>query len=1140
MSDLLKWLERLALGQYEAAFAENDIDFDALQHLTDQDLKDLGVSLGHRRKLLAAIGSLPPPESGGSIPVLPATIGTVAESASRGPPTSSQRSPEAERRQLTVMFCDLVESTALTGRLDAEDFREIIRAYQECCLDVVTNFEGQIAKYMGDGILVYFGYPQAHEDDAERAVRAGLSIVEAVRKLGPWSNVRLQVRMGVATGPVVVGDLIGAGAAQEQLVTGETPNLAARLQGVAELDSLVISERTRRLVGGLFTCVDTGPLHLKGFANPVSAWRVIGESGAASRFEALHTSIFTPLVGRDEEIALLLRRWEQAKEGEGQAVLISGEAGIGKSRLAWILRDRLQGEPHIWLSYLCSPYHRTSALHPFIAQLERAAGLTGNDPMSKLAKLRELLGQAITDASNDLPLFAALMSIPLGENHPRLTLSPQRQKEETLKALLAQLEGLASQRPVLMIFEDVHWIDPTSLELIEMVIDRVQSLPVLLIITCRPEFTHHWIGHAHVTTLSLKRLSRRQCAAIVDRLTEGKALPAAVLEQIVAKTDGVPLFVEELTKTVLESGLIGEEHGQYVLNGPLPPLAIPTTLQDSLMARLDRLAPVKELAQVGAAIGREFSYELLAAIAPMPDDKLRGALDQLVAAELVFRRGLPPYSSYTFKHALVQDAAYGSLLKGKRHQLHGRIAVVLEERFPETVEVHPEILAHHYMHAGMAEKAARYWLKAGQRAVARSAHAEAIAQLNNGLSLVSSLPEGRERIQLELDLRVVLGNSLMTTKSLGAPEVGEVYTRCRELCAELGETPQLIPVLFGYLVNVRNRGNLRASLEVAEEILHVASQRQDAANLMTGHRVTGVSLVWLGRLAEARRHLEQALALYDPSRHQSTGLVYAFDTRIISLTYLSKALLWLGYLDQAQSTAHAARAEAERLVHPFSLALALDNLCLFDWELGNRAKVRSHAKAITALATEQGFAQWSASGRFWENWASTDDGNLDEGLERMRESLAAIRATGAENFAVFPMIGLALTYRRAGRLREALDMITTAVGASEESGHCVRGELHRWRGELLLALSGSDHAEAEECFCRALAISRSAEAKLWELRAAMSLARLRRDQGKRAEARELFVPVCGWFREGLDTTDLREARALLDELDGRVTSVRVS
>jgi predicted ATPase len=726
------------------------------------------------------------------------------------------------------------------------------------------------------------------------------------------------------------------------------------------------------------------------------------------------------------------------------------------------------------------------------------------------------------------------MSIPIGEDVPNVNLNPQRQKEETLHALLAQLEGLAGQQPVLVIFEDVHWIDPTSLELIELMIDRIQSLPVLLIITCRPEFTHHWIGHSHVTTLSLKRLSRRQGAAIVDRLTAGKPLPAAIREQIVAKTDGIPLFVEELTKTVLESGLIGERDGQYVLSGPLPPLAIPTTLQDSLMARLDRLAPVKELAQVGAALGREFSYELLAAIAPMPDDKLRDALDQLVAAELVFRRGLPPYASYTFKHALVQDAAYGSLLKNKRHQLHARIAVVLEEQFPKTVEAQPEIIAHHYTQAGMPEKAIRYWLKAGQRAVARSAHAEAIAQLNNGLSLVSSLPEARERIQLELDLRVVLGNSLMATKSLGAPEVGEVYTRCRELCTELGETPQLIPVLFGYLVNVRNRGNLRASLEVAEEILRVASQRQDAANVMTGHRTMGVSLVWLGRLVEARHHLEHALALYDPNRHQSTGFVYAFNTRIISLTYLSKALLWLGYLDRAQSTAHAARVEAEQLLHPFSLALALDNLCLFDWELGSRAKVQSHAKAITALAREQGFAQWSASGRFWENWASTEDGNIDEGIERMRESLAAIRATGAENFAVFPMVALALTYRRAGHIREALDMLTAAVGASEESGHCVRGELHRWRGELLLALSDPDHAEAEECFCRALAISRSAEAKLWELRAAMSLARLRRDQGQRTEARELFAPVYGWFREGLDTTDLTEAKALLDELDGRV------
>jgi len=680
MMDVGSWLRGLGLERYEAAFRENEIDETVLPSLTADDLKDLGIGIvGHRRKLLDAIAALRA-DANTKVP-LSDTLPTI------------DRSPKdaAERRHLTVMICDLVGSTALSARLDPEDLRGVIGAYHTCIAEVIGRYQGIIARYMGDGVLVYFGYPQAHEDDAAQGVRAGLALVDAVANLRTDFDAALKVRIGIATGTVVVGDLIGEGAAQEEAVVGETPNLAARLQAAAEPGTVVISASTRRVTGGLFEYRDLGPVALKGWTEPTPAWQVVGASEAASRFEAQHTTRLTPLLGRDDEIEVLSRRWSDATQGEGRVVVLTGEPGIGKSHIALAFQERLQAEPHIRLRYYCSAHHTNSALFPFIGQLERAARFErGDAPAEKLAKLEALLMQSGVNAVHSVPILANLLSLPPSERHPLPELSPQKRKEATLAALRGQLEGLSARQPVLVVFEDAHWIDPTSLELLAIMVERLPQLRALLLITARPEFTQPWPGHAHVTMLPLTRLNRRVGSAIIERIAAGKTLPEEVTNQILARTDGVPLFLEELTKTVLEGGLLQERDGHYVLDRPLPALAIPTTLHDSLMARLDRLAPVREVAQIGAVVGREFSYELLSVVAGLPKKKLDEALAQLVESELVFCRGEVPQAIYTFKHVLVRDAAYSGLLKSRRAQLHSAIASAVEQRFPEIIQAEPE------------------------------------------------------------------------------------------------------------------------------------------------------------------------------------------------------------------------------------------------------------------------------------------------------------------------------------------------------------------------------------------------------------------------------------------------------------------
>ena len=771
--EISTWLRGLDLAQYEPIFRENAIDVEILPELTETDLEKLGVVLGHRKRMLRAIAALE------AHPPAP-------------PPTAAPRAEAAERRQLTVMFCDLVGSTALSTRFDPEDLREIVGDYHRAVADTVARFDGFVAKYMGDGVLIYFGYPRAHEDDAERAVRAGLAVIEAVGKLPAHEDLR--VRLGIATGLAVVGDLIGAGAAQERGVVGETPNLAARLQAQAAPGTLVIGEATRRQIGGLFDLADLGPQALAGFAEPQPAWLVIGESGMLSRFEALRSGT-TPLVGREEEVELLVRRWQQAKSDEGRVVLISGEPGIGKSRLTAVLSEHIRSEPHTRLRYFCSPHHQDSALYPFIAQLERAAGFARDDAVEdKLGKLRALLAPGMRD-DDDIALLSELLSLP--SSAADLNLSPQRKREKLFEALLGQLEAEARHRPVLMVFEDAHWIDPTSRELLDLTVDRVRRLPVLVVITFRPEFQPPWGGRSQVTNLALNRLGERDGEALVQILAGNAALAPEIVAEIVERTDGVPLFVEELTKAVLESAGQGDRVAAVLATTSLAALSVPATLHASLMARLDRLGPAaKEIAQISAVLGREFAYELIEPVAHRPEKELQAALDQLGGAGLLFCRGTVPHASYLFKHALVQDAAYSTLLRGRRQELHVRVAAALEEHFADLVERQPELLAHHLTAAGDTERAVEQWLKAGQHAAARLAYLEAIAHFERGLGLLHSLPEGPVRNGREIELQLALGLCLFTAK--GAVTAKLPYMRALDLAERGGESRQRLRRSTGY------------------------------------------------------------------------------------------------------------------------------------------------------------------------------------------------------------------------------------------------------------------------------------------------------------------------------------------------------
>jgi TOMM system kinase/cyclase fusion protein len=1051
-------------------------------------------------------------------------------------PTTPQSS-DAERRQLTVLFCDLVDSTVLASQLDPEDLREVVRAYQETCAKVVARFDGHIAQYLGDGLLVYFGYPRAHEDDAQRAVRAGLGIIEALGQLNTRltqeRGVHLAMRLGIHTGLVVVGD-VGGSTRQEQLALGETPNLAARLQGIAAPNTLVISATTFQLLGGFFACQPLGSPLLKGQAQPLAVYRVLYESMARSRLEAAGSTGWTPLVGREQEVGLLRERWAQVKEGVGQVVLLSGEAGIGKSRLVQVLKEQVATEPQAWLTPCqCSPYHQHSALYPMIDLLERVALRFEREesPPQKLRKLEGFLVQYGLPLAETVPLLAVLLSLPLTADYVPLVLAPEQQKRQTLHALLTILLRIATQQPMLFVMEDLHWVDPTTIEFLTLLVDQGPTARILALWTFRPDFSPPWTGRAHLTQLTLPRLPRQQATEMTGRVAHGKALPAEVVEQVVAKTDGVPLFVEELTKMVLESGLLQERDDRYELTGPLLPLAIPATLHDSLMARLDRLATVKSLAQLGATLGREFSYDLLQAVAPWDEGSLQRGLHQLVEAEFVYQRGLPPQATYLFKHALIQDAAYQSLLRSTRQQYHQRIAQVLEAQFPEAAETQPELLAHHCTEAGLVEPAIPYWQRAGQRALQRWAYMEAIAHLRQGLALLTTLPETPARRQQELDLQVALGLALVATKGNAVPDAERAYTRARELCQKIGNTPQLFPVLRGLLLYYQARGQTQTAYRLGEQLLSLAQSQPEPAPLLLAHFMLGMVLFLRGESAAAHTHHTQALAVYNPQEHRPLALCYGPDLGVLARSYLAWELWQLGYPDQARHHSQAALTLAHEVSHPQTLAYSLVWSAILHQHRREAPAAHEQAEAATTLATEQGFAYWLARGTVLHGWALAMQGQAEQGIAEMRQGLTADLATGAKVMQPYYLGLLAEAYGEGGHPEEGLPLLAEALAVMDSTELRYYGaELYRLKGALLLRQAVPDASQAEACFHQALDVARAQQARSLELRAAMSLARLWQQQDKHQDARDLIAPVYDWFTEGFDTADLQEAKALLKAL----------
>lgn len=1121
MIDIEDWLGRLGLEQYGPAFRANAIDGAVLRTLTADDLKDLGVTLvGHRRKLLDAISVLREAVASDR-PAIAEPANLRLQGTIRG----------AERRQLTVMFCDLVDSTSLSTALDPEDLREIISAYNRCVAQIVARFEGFIARYMGDGALIFFGYPQAHEDDAERAVRTGLALVDAIGNLE--APRRLQSHVGIATGLVVVGDLIGEGDARIQDVVGETPNLAARLEALAEPNAIIIADSTRAQIGAMFEAEDLGPLRLKGFTEPQHAWRILGESRIHSRFEALRLGQ-TPLVDREEEIALLLRHWVQAKDGPGQVVLLSAEPGVGKSRLLAALGERLQDEPHIRPRFFCSPHHQDSALYPIIAYLERAADFQRDDlPETRRDKLVGLVAPT-SPSEQDIAFLAELLSLPGSTLHSLPDLTPEGKKQKTFEALLRLFESLAGQRTVLMIFEDLQWVDPTSRELLDLIIDRMERWAMLLTATFRPEFQPPWIGRPNLTLLSLNRLSRHHAAVIVQQLKgEAATLPSDVMDEIVERCDGVPLFLEELTKAVLEQSASPDRARALVSTIPAATPTVPATLQASLMARLDRLGAVaKEVAQMGAAIGREFSLELLTRTATWNQSELRSALAGLVEAGLVFQRGIPPRETFLFKHALVQDAAYGTLLRGPRQLLHARIADALLTTTEERSAAAPEIIAHHLQNAGRSAEAIVYWRRAAEQAVRRAANREGIEHFRRALMLLNAQSETAERWHDELAILDRLIAALMNVHGRSAPEVGDAVERAAEIGRRLESSADLAPTIANLARLNLGWGRIDRAEEISADLFKIARELDDPEIMLQAHHTAWPARWVRGRLAEASEHINAGLMLYHEERHADHRYVYFGHDPAMCALAVDGVVQWArGYPVRAACREEKAVTLARKLKDAPSLAHALWLVCESRAARGDGAAVLEAARELLSLSEQNALSQPGAYALIFLGWSLARSGDVAEGIQRLEEGLDTLRRMGVRSYLTRSLCLMGESLLTARRYAEGLDQVARGIDIAMETGErWYVSRLHQVRAELLLHVHGLGDGAVEASLRQALAVAQQQGARGWELRAATSLAHLWLDRGDREAASNLLAPIYGWFTEGFDTPDLHDARVLLDAL----------
>jgi len=1067
-------------------------------------------------------------------PVSPALAPSLAPSPRTPLPTGLdlQSSPGAERRQLTILFCDVVDSTTLAGQLDPEDFRDVMVQYHATCTEVIQRYGGQVAQYLGDGLLGYFGRPQAHEDDARRAVHTGLALLSAVCDLSNGlvqdSGIRLAIRIGIHTGLVVVG-AGEEGPQYGQLAVGATPNLAAKLQGLAAPDTVVISAATYALVQGYFVCQPLGEYALPGTTEPTTLYHVLGASGARGRLDITAPPQRTPFVGRGAELVVLRERMAQVRQGQGQVVLLSGDAGMGKSRLVQRVKTALVEDGFTPIEYWGSPYYQHTALHPVLEWLQRCVHGDGDTPgPERITRLEQLIQQARLDLPEHLPLLAALVPLDLPEERylaPQLT--PQRQRQRTLETLMALLLGLAERQPVFLMVEDLHWLDPTTLEWLGMVIDQGPTTPLFTLLTCRPTFSSPWGDRTHVTRLTLPRLTAQQVTQMVQWLG-GDRLSAAQLRHIVTQTDGVPLFVEEVTKFVLAAQRLQGSTSRPASSGTALEVPIPATLRDALMARLDQFGPAKGTAQLGATIGREFPAALLQAMTPLEEDVVRQDLKQLVEAELLYQRGVGATAVYQFKHALIQEAAYASLLRRTRQHYHQHIAQVLETQFPDTVATQPELLAQHYTEAGLTEQAIPYWQRAGQQASDRSANLEAISHFTTGIELLKTLPETPEHTQQALTLYIALGAVLQMAKGLAAPEVERAYTQARTLCQQVGETQELFPVLFGLWRVYLLRPQLHTARELGETLLHLAHRAHDPALSVIAHYALGVTWVWLGALPAARLHLEEGIACYTPDQRHAPVFRIGQDLGVGCRGNAAQTLWLLGYPDQALTRLHEALALAQELSHSYSLAWVQCCVAAFVSQFRRDvAAVHEYAEATVALSTEQGFAQWAAWGTSFRGWALAMQGQGKEGMAQVRQGIAAWRATGSALTAPYLYTLLADVSAHLGHPEDGLQALAEAHALVEQhEERWWEAEVHRLRGVLLLRQTLTQQEEAEAYLQQALAVARRQQAKSLELRVAMSLARLWQQQGKRAEARELLAPIYGWFTEGFDTADLQEARAL--------------
>ncbi|MGB8584866.1 MAG: adenylate/guanylate cyclase domain-containing protein [Pseudolabrys sp.] len=1110
-TDIAEWLGRQGLGQYAQTFAENHIDYSVLPDLTEDDLEKLGISLGHRKKLLRAIDAV-----WGTRQARDTT--KVARTGAEA--TSPVQHREAEFRQITVMFCDLVGSTQLSEKLDPEDLQKIIDSYRRECSTAIRRYGGEVARYLGDGVLAFFGWPYAHEDDAPRAVHAALEIVSVVTKIS--ESVTLACRVGVCSGPVVVGEIRNSTASWSMDAVGETPNIAARLQTLAEPNTVLISESTRRLVSATFDLQGLGPQELKGITEPVRAYRVLAAKSAGSRFEAAHAGTLTPLVGRSSELRLLLDRWEKVKEGDGQVILLSGIPGVGKSRLLHELKSHVEEEPHILLHHQCSPYHNQSAFHPVIEQIEQAAHLIAREAdADKITKLQAYLPRSTNSSIEPLLLIANLLSIST-ENQQHLSeLTPQQIKNRTISTLVEMLLAFSVQRPTLCIFEDAHWLDASTLELLELMISRIAHARVLLIVSSRPEFRPTWLAHANVSTHSLTRLSQAEVKTMIRDLLRGGNMPQKLVDQIIEKADGVPLFIEELTSSTLSAPL------RETLGHTEQPasLRVPETLSDALMERLDRAAPSRRVAQIAAVIGREFSDDLLSAAARIDEEDMQSALSLLEQADIIYRVGISPFVRFAFKHVLLRDAIYDSLLKSKRQQIHADIAAILVHDFPKLVENQPEVLALHYQEASNHQMAIRYWFESGQRALAHSANVEAIANFRKALQLLNALPETPERIKQEIDIQLALGIPLIAVRGYTAAETREAFSRARTLCLRVGDIPEYFQALFGLWGNHWMCGKNDEALRMADEFLSRSRALSDPVLLMVANRVMGSTLLTLGDFQSSASHFEETIRLSTGREERPLYNLYMVGPRAASLLLLSWDLWILGYPDQALSRVSEALALGKDLGHPYTVAFAHYMTSVVHLLRGDAAHALESAERSFEMSQEQRFSLYAILSRISRGRAIGELGRLGEARVELTQGIDEARRNGV-GF-MLPMMDswLADVHTKTGENEYALSFVERALtNIGDVTGRSWEAELHRQRAQILLALDPSKLREAESHLQKSIEVARGQSAKSLELRAATNLAELWRAQGRPDEARALLEPICHWFNEGAETADLKQAR----------------